>query len=68
MQAPIERTFWELEQCKGQLADQLANEGAMPFSQAAPLPTQKGAFDMNRIREFRHLFAGSPPDHGDHPG
>jgi hypothetical protein len=31
VQAPIERVFWELEQRKSQLADQLANEGATPF-------------------------------------
>jgi hypothetical protein len=30
-QAPIERVFWQLEQRKGQLADQLANEGVAPF-------------------------------------
>ena len=30
-QAPIERVFWEIEQRKGQLADQLANEGIKPF-------------------------------------
>ena len=28
---PIERAFWQLEQRKGQLADQLANEGVRPF-------------------------------------
>ena len=31
VQAPIERAFWALEQRKGQLADQLANEGIKPF-------------------------------------
>jgi hypothetical protein len=30
-QAPIERIFWQLEQRKGKLADQLANEGVAPF-------------------------------------
>ena len=31
VQAQIERAFWAIEQRKGQLADQLANEGIKPF-------------------------------------
>ena len=30
-QAPFERIFWQIEERKGQLADQLANEGVAPF-------------------------------------
>jgi hypothetical protein len=30
-QAPIERAFWQLEQRKGRLADQMANEGVTQF-------------------------------------
>jgi hypothetical protein len=31
LQLPLERLFWQLEQRKGQLIDQLANLGVAPF-------------------------------------
>ena len=47
-QAPIERVFWEIEQRKGQLADQLANEGIKPFCRPRrsghPPPKRKPGF------------------------
>ena len=41
VQAPIERAFWAFEQRKGQLADQLANEGATLYCRPRRCP-QKG--------------------------
>jgi hypothetical protein len=51
-QAPVERVFWQLEQRKGQLADQLANEGVAPFC----TPRRGG----QRLRKRLTRKGGSP--------
>ena len=51
-QAPFERVFWQLEQRKGQLADQLANEGVAPFCR----PRRGG----QRLRKRFTRKGGSP--------
>ena len=52
IKAPVERVFWQLEQFKGQLADQLANEGVAPFCR----PRRGG----QRLRKRFTRKGGSP--------
>jgi hypothetical protein len=54
-QAPVERVFWQLEQCKAQLADQLANEGVAPFCK--PRRGVHSTFD----EDTNELGGGSKP-------
>ena len=63
----IERTTIDIYPAAAQLSSALCAAGMSTYL------TRGGAMSLDkkaasRIREFRHLFAGSPPDCGDHPG